>query len=63
MRLSTVFLGIIAAVMLGAAGVWWGSQPSREELRREEAEQRMQDFNDAMDDFDRYSRIANSPVD
>lgn len=51
MNLNTIFLGIIAAVALGAAVVWWSDQPSAEERRRAETEQAMQRLQTAVDDY------------
>jgi len=50
-QLNTVFLGVIAAVLLGAAGVWWSQQPSASERRAAEAQERTERTEAAVDRY------------
>ena len=43
-RLNTIFLGVIAAVMVGAAVVWWLSQPSAAELEAERSREWLDEY-------------------
>ena len=54
MNLSTVFLGIIAAVAVGAAVIWWSNQPTRAELRQQQLQQSMDDLDAAMDRLEQF---------
>lgn len=62
-QLNTVFLGIIAAVLVGAAGVWWSQQPSAAERRAAESQERIDTLRQAVDDYkasaDRVRAIDN----
>ena len=51
MNLNPIFLGVIAAVALGAAVVWWSNQPSAAERRRAETEQAMQRLQTSVDNY------------
>ncbi len=55
-RLNTVFLGIIAAVLVGAAVVWWLNQPSAEDRRRAESAAQMERLRESVDAYGEAAR-------
>ncbi len=48
---NTLFLGIIAAVAVGAAAVWWSAQPSAEERRAAERRESTERLEQSVDDY------------
>lgn len=57
MNLNTIFLGIIAAVAVGAAVIWWSNQPSAAERREAEMDAAMERLRESVDRFEESNAL------
>jgi len=54
--LNTIFLGVIAAVLVGAAAIWWLGQPSAAERRQAERAANMERLEQSVDAYEETTR-------